>query len=80
MIRRFGDTPGFIVTAVLFSLVHLPARVLTQSENMFQLILSIVILLVGSVIFGYFAKKDKCIYGSALVHYVFNICQYVTSL
>ena len=74
MIRRFGDLPGILITAILFLMVHFPVRILIQSDTVTQLVFKLAVTLVGGLFFGVFARKDQCIYGSAVLHYALNVC------
>jgi len=78
LVRRFGDVPGILAAAVLFLAVHLPVRLLLQYENVVQLTYSLATTLAGGVVFGVAARKDRCIYGSAALHFSFNIFYYIT--
>jgi len=80
MTRRLGDVPGILATAVLFFAVHLPVRILFQYTSAAQLVFSLVFTLVGGVLFGVAARKDRCVYGSAALHFSVNICHYITLL
>jgi membrane protease YdiL (CAAX protease family) len=78
MIRRFGDLAGIIITAVLFFIVHLPVRLLLQNDSVIQSVYQLVFTLVGAVVFGIIARKDRCIYGAAVVHFTVNMCNYMS--
>ena len=80
MVRRLGDVPGILATAVLFFIVHLPVRILLQYQKVVQLIGALVFTLAGGIFFGVAARKDECIYGCAALHFSFNICHYIALL
>ncbi|MCL2513451.1 MAG: CPBP family intramembrane metalloprotease [Oscillospiraceae bacterium] len=77
MIKWLGYIRGVTFTAFLFLLVHLPVRVLLESNTLSRLIYLLFYTLAGGIVFGVIAKRDRCIYGSAFVHFTFNICNYI---
>lgn len=80
MTQKWGDVPGVLATAALFLVVHLPVRILLQYRGPAQLAFSLAFTLVGGVVFGFCARKDRCIYGSAALHFSMNLCHYMVLL
>jgi len=77
MTKRFGDLRGIAFTSVLFLFVHLPIRILFESNTLPRLLYLLFYTFAGGIAFGIVARRDKCVYGSVFVHFTFNICNYI---
>ena len=80
MVRRFGNFPGILITAVLFLVVHFPVRILIQSDSVAHLVFNLAVTLFGGLFFRVFARKDRCIHGPIAVHFSLIICIYIGML
>jgi membrane protease YdiL (CAAX protease family) len=66
---RFGQWPGLVITAILFTVIHLPKVLLTSLAGPLDLIAFFVL----GLIFGYVRDVGKSVYYPTLCHVGYNL-------
>jgi len=68
LISWLGTTKGYLITAVIFGLSHLPNRLILGGMNLNSALLNCVPLMVTSLLFGYIMVKTKNVVTGSLFH------------
>lgn len=68
LISWLGTTKGYLITAVIFGLSHLPNRLILGGMNLNSALLNCVPLMVTSLLFGYIMIKTKNVVTGSLFH------------
>ncbi len=74
LIAYSGTAKGLMTTALLFSLLHLPARFYLFSGVVLEAFASVLLLLPISLLFGYIMFKSQNIIPSSIFHLLVNWC------
>lgn len=68
LIAWLGQIKGMVLTAVLFSLVHIPSRLIYQQLSVMKAIIISLALIPCALLFGYIMMKAKNIAAPAIFH------------
>lgn len=63
-----GKTKGIVLTALLFSFIHLPSRLISEQLNFMNALISSFTLIPIALLLGYIMLKNKNIASSTIVH------------
>jgi membrane protease YdiL (CAAX protease family) len=72
---RCGKWPGLVLTAILFSVLHLPKIFLRQASAPILLVVAFVL----GIVFGFIRDKTDSIYYPVFCHVTVNLIAYFTS-
>ena len=68
LIAWLGQMKGVVLTAIIFSLIHIPSRLIYQQLNIMNAIISSLVLIPSALLLGYIMLKAKNIVAPAIFH------------
>lgn len=72
-----GIVKGWLLTSVIFVLIHVPKYLIWQEANFDKLLISCLIIAVSGLLFGYMRIKTKNIISCSIFHTILNWAQTV---
>lgn len=73
LIYKFGKLRGLLLTALIFSVIHIPQRIIVLGLDLKGVIMSIFFIMPISITLGYIAYKTKDIITSSILHTIANL-------
>lgn len=72
LIYKFGKLQGLLLTALIFSVIHIPQRIIVFGLDLKGVLLSVFIIIPISITLGYIAYKTKDIIAGSILHTIVN--------